>query len=177
MTEDSFVADVEEATVGLVGKISEHEYTSRRAMAGTMPRLNRVFEEVRIVYREREVPAEVLASIEKKKKKAFAKNVTAKAESKKRKGAIVARAPAKKKKKSGALVIASAVSLAGSAGVASTGSEDVQSSSVPSVDVRVTSGEDRGSPRAPMRPVSGAGHPEASAALVCSLHGPASVAE
>ena len=80
MTEDSFVADVEEATVRLVGKIFEREYTSRRAMAGTMPLLNQVFEEVGIVYREREVPAEVLASIEKKKKRASTKNVTAEAE-------------------------------------------------------------------------------------------------
>ena len=176
MTEDSFVSEVEEATVGLVGKISEREYMSRMAVAGTMPRLDRVFEEVGIVYREREVPVEVLASIDKKKKMAFAKNVTAEAESKKRKGAVVARAPAKKKK-SGALLIAPAMSSAGSAGVASAGSEDVQSSSVPSVDVRVMSGEDHGSPGAPVCPVSGAGRSEASAALACSLHGVASVAE
>ena len=97
VTEDSFVADVEEATVGLVGKISEREYTSRRAVAGTMPWLNRVFEELGIIYRERAVPAEVLASID-KKKKAFTKNVTAEAESKKRKGTTVTQAPAKKKK-------------------------------------------------------------------------------
>ena len=49
------------------------------------------------------------------------------------------------------------------------------------MDVRVTSGEDRGSPGAPVHPVSGAvsgaGRPEASAAPVCSLHGAASVAE
>ena len=70
-----------------------------------------------------------------KKKKAFAKNVTVEAESKNRKGATITQAPAKKKKKTSALVIAAAVSSAGSAGVASTGSEDVQSSSVPSVDV------------------------------------------
>ena len=50
VTEDSFVSEVEEAAVGLVGKISEHEYTSRMAVAGTMPWLNRVFEEVGIVY-------------------------------------------------------------------------------------------------------------------------------
>ena len=179
--EDSFVADVEEATIGLVGKIFEREYTSRRAVAGTMPRLNRVFEELGIVYREREVPAEVLASID-KKKKASAKNVTAEAESKKRKGAAVAQAPAKKKKKkTGALVIAAATSSAGSAGVAFAGSEDVQSSSVPSVDVRVASSKDHGSPRAPVRPVSGAvsgaGRLEASAAPACSLHGATSVAE
>ena len=106
----------------MVGKISKREYMSRRAMAGTMPRLNRVFEELGIVYREREVPVEVLASIDKKKKMAFTKNVTAEAESKKRKGAAVAQAPTKKKKKTGALVIAAAASSAGSAGVASAGS-------------------------------------------------------
>jgi len=179
VTEDGFVSEVEEAAIGLVGKIFEREYMSRRAVAGTMPRLNRVFEEVGIIYRKREVPAEVLASIEKKKKKAFAKNVTAEAESKKRKGVVVARVPAKKKKKSGALVIAPAVSSAGSAGVASAGSEDVQSSSVPSVDVRVASGEDRGSPIALVCPasgaVSGAGRPEASAAPARSSHGAVSV--
>ena len=69
MTEDGFVSEVEEAAIGLVGKIFEREYTSRMAVAGTMPRLNQVFEEVGIIYREREVPAEVLASIEKKKKR------------------------------------------------------------------------------------------------------------
>ena len=37
VTEDSFISEVEEATIGLVGKISEREYTSRRAVAGTMP--------------------------------------------------------------------------------------------------------------------------------------------
>ena len=181
MTEDSFVSEVEEAAIGLVGKISDHEDTSQRAVAGTMPLLNRVFEEVGIVYRECEVPAEVLASIEKKKKKAFAKNVTTEAESKKRKGAVVARAPVKKKKKSGALVIAPAVSFAGSAGVASAGSEDVQNSSIPSVDVWVASGEDRGSLVALVCPVSGAvsgaGRPEASAAPACSSHGAMSVGE
>ena len=115
MTEDNFVYEVEEAAVGLVGKISEREYTSRMAVAGTMPQLNQVFEEARIVYRERKVPAEVLASIEKKKKRAFTKNVTAEAESKKRKGAVVARVSVKKKK-SGAPLIAPAMSSAGSAG-------------------------------------------------------------
>ena len=134
VTEDSFVFEVEEAAIGLVGKISEREYMSRMAVAGTISRLNRVFEEVGIIYREREVPAKVLASIEKKKKKAFTKNVTAEAESKKRKGTVGSRAPAKKKKKSEAPLIAPALSSAGSAGVASAGSEDVESSSAPSAD-------------------------------------------
>ena len=40
VTEDSFVSKVEEVAVGLVGRIFEREYMSRRAMAGTMPRLN-----------------------------------------------------------------------------------------------------------------------------------------
>ncbi|XP_066320528.1 uncharacterized protein [Miscanthus floridulus] len=147
-----------------------------------MPWINRVFEMLGIIYREREVPAKVLASIDKKKKKkkASAKNVMAEAESKKRKGAAVAQAPAKKKK-TGALVIAPAVSSAGSAGVASAGSEDIQSSSVPSMDVRVTSGGVHGSPVALLRPVrgalSGAELPKASAAPACSLHGAASVVE
>ena len=181
VTEDSLVSKVEEATIGLVGRISEREYTSRRAVSGTMPRLNRVFEELEIVYREREVPAEVLASIDKKKKKTSAKNVTAEAESKKRKGAAVARAPPKRKKKSGTLVIASVASSSGSAGVASVGSEDVESSSVPSADARVASGDDRGSSLAPVCPASGAvsdaGHPEASVAPARSSHGAVSVGE
>ncbi|XP_066373503.1 uncharacterized protein [Miscanthus floridulus] len=146
-----------------------------------MPRLNRVFEELGIGYWEREVPAEVLASIDKKKKKASTKNVTVEAESKKRKGASVARAPAKKKKKSVALVIAAAASSVGSVGVASTSSEDVQSSSVPSVDVWVTSDGDHGSPGAPVRPVrgamSGAERPEESAAPARLLHDAGSSAE
>jgi len=133
VTEDGFVSEVEEAAIGLVGKISKREYTSRMAVAGTMPRLNRVFEEVGIIYWEREVPTEVLASIE-KKKKAYAKNVTMEAESKKRKGTAVSRAPVKKKKKNGAPLIAPALSSAGSAGAASAGSEDVESSSAPSAD-------------------------------------------
>ena len=40
VTEDGFISEVEEAAIGLVGKISEREYTSRMAVAGTMPRLN-----------------------------------------------------------------------------------------------------------------------------------------
>jgi len=181
VTEDSFVSKVEEAAIGLVGKISEREYVSRRAVSGIMPRLNRVFEELGIVYWEREVPAEVTASIDKKKKKTSAKNVTAEAESKKRKGTAVAWAPPKKKKKFGTLVIAPAVSSSGSAGVASVGSEDGQSSSVPSRDMRVAGGGDSGSPSASVRPlrgaVSGMGRPEASAAPARSLHGVTSGAE
>jgi hypothetical protein len=37
VTKEGFVSDVEEATVGLVGKVSERKYTSQRLAAGTMP--------------------------------------------------------------------------------------------------------------------------------------------
>ena len=50
VTEDIFVSEVEEAAIGLVGKISEREYMSQRAVSGIMPRLNRVFEELGIIY-------------------------------------------------------------------------------------------------------------------------------
>ena len=78
-------------------------------------------------------------------------------------------------------MIASAASSSGSAGIASVGSEDGQSSSVPSRDVRVAGSGDSGSPGASVRPlrgaVSGAGRPEASAAPARSLHGVTSGAE
>jgi len=179
VTEDSFVSEVEEAAIGLVGKISEREYMSRRAVSGIMPRLNRVFEELGIVYREREVPAEVTASIDKKKKKTSAKNVTAEAESKKRKGAAGTQAPAKKKKSS-VLVIALAMSSADSAGASSAGSEDAQSSSAPR-DARVASGGGSGAVAVPPSSLhgtaGGAGLKETDVAPACSPQGAASGAE
>ena len=51
-----------------------------------MPRLNRGFEELGIHHEEHKVPSKVLKSIEEKAKKATAKNTTAVAELKKRKG-------------------------------------------------------------------------------------------
>ncbi|XP_066320618.1 uncharacterized protein [Miscanthus floridulus] len=73
------------------------------------------------------------------------------------------------------------MSSAGSAGVASAGSEDIESSSVPSADARVASRGDRGSLVALVCPmsgaVSGAGRLEASAALARSSHGAMSVGE
>ena len=171
MTEDSFISEVEEAAIGLDGKISEREYVSWRAVSDIMPRLNQVFEELGIVYREREVPAEVIASIDKKKKTSVKNaNVTSEAESKKRKGAAVAQAHAKKKKSS-ALVIAPAASLADSAGASSAGSEDAQSSSAPR-DAWVASGGDSGTVAVPLSSlhgaVGGAELPKAGAAPACS---------
>jgi len=51
-----------------------------------MPYFNRVLEEYDIHHEEYEVPAEVLADLEKKRKDATAKNVTTVVEAKKPKG-------------------------------------------------------------------------------------------
>jgi hypothetical protein len=50
------------------------------------PRINSVLEELGIHHEEHEVPWEVLATIEEKKRRAAAKNATATVETKKRKG-------------------------------------------------------------------------------------------
>lgn len=76
--------------------------------------MNRVLEELRIHHEEHEVPPEVLATIEEKKKKAVAKNVTVVAESKKRKGIGGPKVLAKKQRIPTA-VAASATSISGSA--------------------------------------------------------------
>ena len=59
---------------------------ARRSIAGTMPWLNRVFEEFRVHHEEHDVPTKVHKSIEDKARKAAAKNVIAAMEAKKRKG-------------------------------------------------------------------------------------------
>lgn len=64
-----FVAEVETSTSLIIGEIFE-EYLSRRVIRGTMPRLNRVFEEMKVKYRERKIPENVLKSIEDKAVKA-----------------------------------------------------------------------------------------------------------
>jgi hypothetical protein len=60
-----------------------------------MPWLNRVFEELGIHHEEHKVPTKVLKSIEDKTKNAIAKNNTAAAESKKRRGIGTAKALAR----------------------------------------------------------------------------------
>jgi hypothetical protein len=82
---DTLVAGVEEVAQAIVGAMSDKEYLAWRSELGTIPRLNRVFEELGIHHEEHVVPSKVLASIE-KKQKAAAKNATVAAESKKRKG-------------------------------------------------------------------------------------------
>lgn len=81
----TLVAGVEEVTEGIVGPMITKEYLSRRSEPGTMPRLNRAFEELGIHYENHKVPEKILASVTKKETKALARNVTAAAESKKRK--------------------------------------------------------------------------------------------
>jgi tRNA C32,U32 (ribose-2'-O)-methylase TrmJ len=83
---DALVAGVEEVTRAIVGAMSDKEYLARRSESGTMPRLNRVFEELGIHHGEHVVPSKVLSSIEKKKQNAAVKNATVAAKSKKRKG-------------------------------------------------------------------------------------------
>jgi hypothetical protein len=94
----SFVTMVEDGAREIVGKITDKEYLARKAAGGTMPRLNRVLEELRIHHEEHKVPPEVLSMIKEKKKKAAAKNAIAAAESKKRKGIGASKVVAKKQK-------------------------------------------------------------------------------
>jgi hypothetical protein len=79
------VSEIEEAARVIAGKISDKEYLAQKSSTGTMSWLNRVFEELGIHHEEYVVPPEVILFIE-EKKKVTAKNVTAVAESKKRKG-------------------------------------------------------------------------------------------
>jgi hypothetical protein len=91
---------VEDGAWQIIGKISDKEYLMRRVSRGSMPRFNRVLEELGIHHEEHEVPLEVLATIEEKKRKAATKNVTAAAETKKRKGVGASQVAAKKQKTS-----------------------------------------------------------------------------
>lgn len=92
---EEFVNEVEMSTSMIIGEISEREYLSRRAIGGTMPWLNRVFEEIKVKYGEHKIPEKVLRSIEDKAAKAT-KSVglpiaMARAESRKRKEAVLQR--------------------------------------------------------------------------------------
>ena len=100
----------------ILGEMSDREYLVRRAIAGTMPRLNRVFEEFGIHHEEHEVPTKVYKSIEDKARKANTKNTTAMAEVRKRKGATASKVITKRRKTRAASAAASTdVSVAASA--------------------------------------------------------------
>lgn len=82
----------------ILGEMSNKEYLACRAIVGIMPHLNRVFEELGIHHEEHEVPMKVRKSLEGKAKKVAAKNTTAMAEVKKRKGASGSKIVSKKQK-------------------------------------------------------------------------------
>lgn len=92
---------------------------AHRAIAGTMSRLNRVFEELGVHHEEHKIPSKVLKSLEDKEKKAAAKNTTAAAEAKKRKGSGHSKALSKKQK------------VGSGSGIASAGSSEQVGDSVP----------------------------------------------
>jgi hypothetical protein len=66
-TEESFLNRVKASTHRIVGKISKKEYVQRKTTLGTMPRFNRVFEELGIKHDDYVVPLDVLLSLEKRK--------------------------------------------------------------------------------------------------------------
>jgi hypothetical protein len=47
-SDEEFVQSVEQSASKILGEISEREYLSHRAIDGLMPRLNRVFEEMKV---------------------------------------------------------------------------------------------------------------------------------
>lgn len=107
-------------------EMSDREYLMRRAIAGTMPRLNKVFEEFGIHQEEHEVPMKVTKFLEGKARKATAKNVTAVAEAKKRKGAKTSKVTTKRWKMKAASAAASAdASAVASAHVGEEDAEDL----------------------------------------------------
>lgn len=100
-TDEEFVAEVEQSASKILGEVSEREYLSHRAISG-MPRLNRVFEEMKVRYGDRKVPEKILKSVEDKSAKvsrsAAALAATVRAESRKRRDGDAPKAIAKKRK-------------------------------------------------------------------------------
>jgi hypothetical protein len=108
-THEDFVSIMEQEMREIVGDISNKEFLTQRAIAGTMPQLNHVFEELGIHHKEHKVPMKVLKSLEDKAKKATAKNTTAMVELKKRNRAGGSKIISKRQK----IVSASAAASAG----------------------------------------------------------------
>jgi len=94
-TKESFLDRVEVSARRIVGKISEKEYLERKSALGTMPRFNRVFEELGIEYEDYVIPPDILLGLERKKDSSKA---VALAESKKREGGGAVKQLAKKRK-------------------------------------------------------------------------------
>jgi hypothetical protein len=99
-TDEEFVSFMERFAPTIHGEISE-EYLSRRAIGGTMPRLNRVFEEM--------IPDKIFKYVEEKVAKATQTAtmpaLTAWAEAKKRKAVGALKTISKKKKGAAAKVV------------------------------------------------------------------------
>ena len=83
---EKIVKSMEVGVREILGEMSDKEYLARRAVAGTMPCLNRVFEEFGIHHEEHDVPTKIHKSLEDKARKSTVKNTTAATEAKKRKG-------------------------------------------------------------------------------------------
>lgn len=111
-TAEGFVAAVEREARDIVDDITDRKYLARRAAAGTMPHLNRVFEELGEHHKECSFLAKVLKSLTENARKAAAKNTTAAEESKKRKGLGRGKVTSKRQR----AITASAVAFAGSHG-------------------------------------------------------------
>jgi hypothetical protein len=104
---EKLVMSAEAGAHEILSEMSNKEYLARRALASTMPRLNRVFEEFGIHHKEHDVPTKVHKSLEDKAKKAATKNVTVVVEAKKRKGSGTSKVISKKQKTLTASVAAS----------------------------------------------------------------------
>ena len=78
---------VEQFASIIFGELSDKKYVPHRTIGGTMPRLNRVFEETKVTYGDPMVPDKVLKSVQEKAAKAAKSTVspagTAKAVSRK----------------------------------------------------------------------------------------------
>ena len=65
-TDEEFINEVEQSASKILREISKREYLSHHAISGTMPRLNRVFEEMKVKYGDHRVPKKILKSVEDK---------------------------------------------------------------------------------------------------------------
>jgi hypothetical protein len=119
---EKLVMSTEAGAHEILSEISNKEYLVRRAFAGTMPRLNRAFEEFGIHHEEHDVPTKVHKFLEDKAKKAATKNATTAVEAKKRKGAGTSKVISKKQK---TLTASAAASVNASAAASADDEEEV----------------------------------------------------
>lgn len=98
----TYITDTERRTREIVGDITDREVHSQKAKVGTLLRLNRVFEEMKIPYGSHKIPTKVVKSVEKKataaQEAAAVKAATTEVGPQKRKALPVFKAGGKKKK-------------------------------------------------------------------------------